>query len=473
MLSSTGYRWAFQVSVGVLALHALSAAAPAGGRCGRSWVSPIGEPGVNDEVLALAAAPGRSAVGPAVYAGGRFTRAGDEAAGFVAAWTGARWLPLAGGVNDRVTALAVFDEGGGPNVFAGGWFTQAGDAPTPYLARWDGAAWSAVGENLSGPVFALHAFDDGDGPAIYLGGNFMFAGEVAARRIARWDGEHYAALGPGLSSFVNALIDFDDGNGPALYAAGTFRTTADGNVTLNRVGKWDGVQWRPLGDGLPNTVFALAVYDDGGGAALYAGGLFRKDQGAPSDRVAKWDGRQWLPVGDTLNGNVYTLTVFDDGGGPVLIAGGNFLVANGQPAPFLARWDGRTWKGTDGPNEIVQATAVFDDGSGPGLYAGGLFTQAGEAAASNVARWGCSRCDKVRRVTARCVPRTGEVRAVVRTGLTAGAELVLDLDDKQSQAVSIDESGRGRVRFAKPTPGEHKVCVQECAGRCSMVECEG
>ncbi|MBI5865253.1 MAG: hypothetical protein HZB38_12230 [Planctomycetes bacterium] len=138
----------------------------------------------------------------------------------------------------------------------------------------------------------------------------------------------------------------------------------------------------------------MASYDDGTGPALYAGGAFTTAGGAPANYIAKWDGVSWLPLGSGLGGGsngVYALTVFDDGGGPALYAGGDFYTADGQPASYVAKWRGGGWLSLgSGTNSAVRTLFVFEDGSGPALYAGGLFTTAGGIASSYIAKWtGC------------------------------------------------------------------------------------
>ncbi|TVQ64173.1 MAG: hypothetical protein EA378_00100, partial [Phycisphaerales bacterium] len=80
----------------------------------------------------------------------------------------------------------------------------------------------------------------------------------------------------GVSGGIRAMAVFDDGSGPALYAGGVFTTA--GGVEVNRVARWNGSTWSalegPSGIGVNGTVRALAVYDDGSGPALYAGGYF-------------------------------------------------------------------------------------------------------------------------------------------------------------------------------------------------------
>ena len=82
-----------------------------------------------------------------------------------------------------------------------------------------------------------------------------------------------------------------DGTGPALYVAGYF--TAAGGVTATNIAKWDGASWSalgPPGTGTNNLVNSLAVYDDGAGPALYAGGYFTTAGGLASPYLAKWAG---------------------------------------------------------------------------------------------------------------------------------------------------------------------------------------
>jgi hypothetical protein len=264
---------------------------------------------------------------------------------------------------------------------------------------------------MNSAVFALAVFDDGTGPALYAGGEFTSAGGVPAARVAKWDGSAWSALsGPGFngtSDEVLALAAFDDGAGPALYAGGDF--VYAGALVVNRIARWNGAAWSPLlgagatGTGLP--VMALAVYDDGGGAGLYAGGEFNHIGGVPVNFLAKWDGVAWSalsgPGATGTSDRVLAVGVYDDGGGPALHAGGDFLRAGGTEVNHLARWDGAAWSGLGDPagmadpwqeftSSFVSALAAWDDGSGPALYAGGNFSTAGGLPSRNIARWLCT-----------------------------------------------------------------------------------
>jgi hypothetical protein len=168
---------------------------------------------------------------------------------------------------------------------------MAGGMPANRIAKWDGAQWSGLSFGMSsGTVLALTVFHDGTGPALYAGGAFSMAGGEPVNNIAKWDGKQWAPLGSGMSSQVTALTVFDDGTGAALYAGGTFTTA--GGVEANRIARWDGSQWSALGSGMTggplSGLDALTVFDDGTGAALYAGGTFTMAGDVPADRIAKW-----------------------------------------------------------------------------------------------------------------------------------------------------------------------------------------
>ena len=105
---------------------------------------------------------------------------------------------------------------------------------------------------------------------------------------------------------------------------------------------------------------------------------------------------RWLPTfgnSPQVDGTIHAIAVFDDGSGPALYAGGLFTTADGTTVNNVAKWNGSHWEalgsGMSGPG-WVKALAVFDDGSGPALYAGGYFTAAGGTAA-NLSRGGMAR----------------------------------------------------------------------------------
>jgi hypothetical protein len=326
------------------------------------------------------------------------------AANRVAKWDGSSWSALGSGLYGWFRALAVYDDGSGPALYGGGRFTSAGGNLETTLRRWDGSNWSALplGSSPNQEVRALVVYDDGAGPALYAGGDFTYistsAAPVPANHIAKWDGSSWSALGSGMSRAfspvaVYSLAVYDDGAGPALYAGGLFDTA--GGVAANGIAKWDGSSWASLGSGTDSVVNALTVHDDGNGPALFAGGYIS----VVANSIAKWDGASWSGLGSAPS-QVTDLASFDDGSGTALFAGGAFTSAGGVAANRIAKWDGSSWSplgsGVSGiPHPAgydiakVSALIVHDDGGGPALHVGGDFTIT-DSHDSYLAKWGRS-----------------------------------------------------------------------------------
>ncbi|MEM1182577.1 MAG: hypothetical protein AAGM22_29800, partial [Acidobacteriota bacterium] len=189
---------------------------------------------------------------------------------------------------------------------------------------------------LDGRIEAAVPFDDGGGAALYVGGVFSFADGVAVDGIARWDGEVWTPVGevgdPAIDTEVRALAVFDDGSGPALYAGGEFTEIA--GLPIEGIARWDGSSWSAVGDEL-ELVNALEIYDDGSGPALYA---------AAGRGLVSWDGTEWVDeiVAPFFSNSVLALAVYDDGGGDKLFFGGNFVLTEDVQIVSIGSWDGTT-----------------------------------------------------------------------------------------------------------------------------------
>jgi hypothetical protein len=361
---------------------------------GVTW-SALGS-GVTGAIYDLAAYDDGS--GLAIYAGGSPTHAGGLPVSGIARWNGSTWSALGSGTGPAfryiVRSLAVYGGLGAQVLYVGGDFTLAGGAPASHIATWDGSTWSALGSGTQDAVSTMTVFDAGAGPVLYVGGDFATAGSLAASALAEWNGASWSGLDSaahdGIPGFVRSLATFDDGSGQALYAGGDFFDA--GGSPASGIARWSGASWSALASGVSgvnfDSVYALAVHDDGSGPALFVGGRFDSAGGIAAPNIARWDGHAWSALGAGTSGLVKALAVFDDGSGPKLYAGGSFTTAGGSPAAGIARWDGVSWAPLgSGVNTVVDALVVYDDGSGPALYVGGGFTTAGGSTAQRVARW--------------------------------------------------------------------------------------
>jgi hypothetical protein len=344
--------------------------------------------------------------GPALYAGGGFAAAGASPANAVARWDGQGWSALDGGLlGGVVNGLKTYDHADGLALYATGKFGRAGDQNARNIARWGGGAWAALGSGIgtsSEYGIGLCVFDPpgAEGPGLYAAGRFTVAGGLAVNNIARWDGVAWSDLAGGLTSAgfsaVVAVCVFDDGAGSALYAGGNF--TRAGGLPTAYIARWDGAAWSGLNGQPDDVVQALAVFDDGRGPALYVGGGFQSVGDVEALGIARWDGAAWSPVGGgvTLDdppgwpGVIEAMTVFDTGDAPMLYVAGEFDRAGGLPAPSVACWDGRRWRAVCQTAVLApQSIAGFDDGSGPALFVSGTFLMVGDMVSAYIAKLGC------------------------------------------------------------------------------------
>ena len=304
-----------------------------------------------------------------VVAGGDFGIAGGVAVNGIARWNGSAWLPLGSGmtagiVRPYIQALAVLPNG---DLVAAGLFVTAGGAPANGIARWNGSTWSPLGSGIGGPAFvsvsALAVLPNGD---LVAGGSFTSAGGVSTNRIARWDGSTWSPLGSGMDDTVAALVVLPNGD---LVAGGAFTTA--GGVSANRIARWDGTSWSALGSGVAAAAFtyvlSFAVLPNGD---LVAGGAFRIAGGVAANGIARWDGSAWSALGLGLGsgGGVTALAMLPSG---QLAAGGGFLTAGGQvaacfaryvtPCPALATTSGAACASSGGANTLAAVTLPWVD----------------------------------------------------------------------------------------------------------------
>jgi hypothetical protein len=360
--------------------------------------------------------------GPALYAAGPFTTAGDVVANGVARFDASGWHALGDGIpvsqvrspsefgphvysDTRCpTVLASLDDGSGAKLYAAGVAAGTAFPTTSYVMRWDGASWSTIpnGPPLDFPtqsltIRALVMFDAGTGPDLYVGGSGSTIDQLEGPYLARWDGATWTRITNGPNRLVcdpwttsgcpfypgiYALTVFDDGNGPALWAGGDFLHV--GGNPGRSLARFDGTVWSaPFPTGTPPAVTKLVVHDAGLGAALYAAG---------STGVRVWNGTSLVQAGTPA------FIVVDDLDSVPSAQGGSLsgLWAVGSAAgPDRRPWrfDGVSWTQVSavldagGSFGSFHIATVYDAGQGPSLYVGGEFHRVNGVAARYVTRW--------------------------------------------------------------------------------------
>ncbi len=241
----------------------------------------------------------------------------------------------------------------------------------------------AGNSGVSGAGVSMSPSSPGD-RSLYAGGSGF---------LNKWNGVAWTPAATTVVSggAVRALSVFDDGSGAAIYAGGSFVDAGTVPATTG-IARLDAGGYSSVGGGMNGDVNALAAFTDARGPALYAAGSFTTAGGVTANAVARWDGSAWSPLGTGLDGTARALAVFDDGSGPALYVGGVFGLAGSTPASRIARWSGSSWSSVAaGVNGDVNALAAGSPGGTPGLFAGGEFSASGPTPAQRIARWNGSQ----------------------------------------------------------------------------------
>ena len=302
-----------------------------------------------------------------LYAGGYFNRADGKAVNYVAQYNAGQWSALGAGVkiqqwstDSPVSALAF----GNGVLYAGGTFEAAGGKAVDLIAAWDGANWSEVAGGIANEGYdEVHALAAGDGWAVAGGGFRTIAGK-RVDNVALLLGGEWLALGEGLTTDYGdlpgksyAMAADDAGN---VYVGGQF--TRAGGIAAQNIAMWDGQRWHNVGDA-DSYIAALAVGD----GFLYAGGNFTQIGGVAASHVARMNLQtgQWSALSSGINGMVNAL-VYSDG---ILYAGGAFKSAGNATAEDVAYWDGANWHAFGAKYRIFE---VGDKGGEVGTYVNAL-----------------------------------------------------------------------------------------------------
>ena len=215
---------------------------------------------------------------------------------------------------------------------------------------------------------------------LYIGGRINWIEDINARNLIKYNGGWSAvsagvggqaiSLPAGASDGVYDLAVYDDGNGEDLYVAGMFRHALEGShwdyveiPNTYGIARWDGFYWSSVDGGLVDpdpeglnlgsaAVYALSVFDDGSGPALFVGGDYYELVNLPYivNHISKWDGNNWYRLIDP-NGNIgidqygliYSLETHNIGSRYALYVGGDFTTAGGKTVNNIAKWNGNKW----------------------------------------------------------------------------------------------------------------------------------
>ncbi|MBU6412301.1 MAG: hypothetical protein KGS45_02410 [Planctomycetes bacterium] len=247
-------------------------------------------------------------------------------------WSGSSWVTWPGtGTLTGSTQIARSIHGAPSlGVFAEGGFVFPGGVIVRH-AFWESGAWRPASTQWGPNVEGNNAFanvrdvEEYEG-FLYVAGDFASIARgsafnqntVQSQGACIYDGSQWFPMPRGgLNGTVRDMVIFQD----QLYLAGDFTATRDAAITLNRVARFDGTNYFPVGTGSGVAISSLCVADDGTGEKLFltasTGALLRSDGGTPA----------FLP---TLFGSPLISAAFDPGFGMKVYVGGSGLRTNLQ-----------------------------------------------------------------------------------------------------------------------------------------------
>lgn len=314
--------------------------------------------GMNNQVYEFAIGPRGE-----LYAVGPFTRSNNATtavdpqiySNFVAYWDGTQWQKLGSGANGTIHSVSVASNG---YVYVAGEFTSIGGVAANRAAYWNGSAWNAMGTGLNGIGYAVIVSPDGN---VYYGGAFTTAGGINARYFARWNGSgwFYGGTYGGVNNTVYTLAVNDDGTEVYLGGAFTDEYSSPGILNMNYVGAFalSNNQFYDLSSGLNATVRKIRVAPSG---KVYACGDFSATGATSPDTtlyIAYWNGTAWFPVGIGANNTIRDIHIAED---ETIVAVGDFTAVGGITANYCALWNGTDWVDLDIDLENAARAVIRD-----------------------------------------------------------------------------------------------------------------
>lgn len=290
-----------------------------------------------------------------VYVGGTFGKAGGKPVKNIAKWDGNSWSPLGQGCNNEgVITLALGPDG---SVYAGGWITEAGGKPVKCAAKWNGNSWSPMGSEM----------EQLEKIRVAPNGNVFAIGEMGTGKIlvAQYAQNKWISLGQGQQ--FGDVSDITIGQDGTLYA-----------FAESKVFKWDGINWKAIGENFRSSWGVLAVSPDN---TLY---VASHDFGKSSS-LRKWTGVKWEDVNVPIKGIIQQIEFSKDGAMYALIREGK------KSTVFhIIKFDGKNLVAVvDGAKNDFDTFALGPDNT---LYAVGSFeTQGKKGKISYAAKWDGSK----------------------------------------------------------------------------------
>ena len=292
------------------------------------------------------------------------------------------------------------------------------------IFRSDGGDWQLVGPDLYGSIFGILPRPDGRVLAAGAKYGIQQLADGAWQSVNTVTSFHPWDMVQSSDGRVFALVAIDDSSG-ADYSVGLYERIADqwqpietrfdklpshlkllrggdllvfgsfgkvGDVAADKIARFNGSQWLPVGQGIPGKVNDIEELSDG---TLYAAVNQAWEWDRYLDNFFRLDANAWVPIGGGVRGNnpwdlAYPTDLAVLPNDDVVICG-KFTLAGAVSVRNIARWDGAAWHamGTglgapEGTSAYVSRITFTGDGE---VYACGHFYPGADVQRRNVAHW--------------------------------------------------------------------------------------
>lgn len=196
--------------------------------------------------------------------------------------------------------------------------------------------------------------------------------------VTDWNAGFVDNAGP--NGAVGAFAVWDDGSGEALYAGGRSSSNtrgfrAAGGTSLNFIGRWNGSGWSALGSGLNGPVSAMVAFGD----ELVVAGSFTQAGGVAVNGIARWNGQRWAGFDSRLSSPGAIVVIQGS-----LVAAGVLLRPDGGTDFAVVRLNASQWEELGTGFDSVISALVEHNGQ---LVAAGNFVFIAGQRVNHIARW--------------------------------------------------------------------------------------
>lgn len=245
-------------------------------------------------------------------------------------------------------------------------------------------------------IHSLHVDEAAD--LLYFGGNFKYIKNaddeniLLLNGIGMWNGTEYGSMAVSdedcPTGGSHPIRDITKYNNKIIVGTGCEYV---GNLQVNGIASWDGMEWEALGNGIEGSVSSLLVLND----ELIVGGSLTNIAGVPAS-LGKWNGQEWvvIPFPQNLDGGTPLITGMAFHNNELYIGGLFSYIIGGETYSNIIKYDGINWHpvygGIRGSSYLTSMT-IFQDQ----LYVAGAFIQAAGNAGNNIMRLGATGWEDV------------------------------------------------------------------------------